>query len=107
MAKFYGTIGFVKDVETAPGVYECQSVERKYYGNVVNRSRTLAVDGVNDNINISDEISIVADAFAKENYFAIRYLEYMGARWKVQNISVQFPRINLSLGGLYNGPEAN
>lgn len=102
MAKFYGTVGFVKIVESAPGVWTEQIVERKYYGNVISRTRSLQSNGVNDNINISDEISIVADPFANENYFAIRFVEYMGAKWKVQSISVQFPRLNLSLGGLYN-----
>ena len=102
MAKFYGTVGFVKPVESAPGVWTEQIVERKYYGNVISRTRSLQSNGVNDNINISDEISIVADPFANENYFAIRFVEYMGAKWKVQSISVQFPRLNLSLGGLYN-----
>lgn len=102
MAKFYGTVGFVKTVESAPGVLSEQVVERKYYGNVISRARSLQGSGVNDNINISDEISIVADPFANENYFAIRFVEYMGSKWKVQSISVQFPRLNLSLGGLYN-----
>lgn len=102
MAKFYGTVGFVKTVESAPGVWTEQIVERKYYGNVISRTRSLQSNGVNDNINISDEISIVADPFANENYFAIRFVEYMGTKWKVQSISVQFPRLNLSLGGLYN-----
>lgn len=102
MAKFYGAVGFVKTVESAPGVWTEQIVERKYYGNVISRTRSLQSNGVNDNINISDEISIVADPFANENYFAIRFIEYMGAKWKVQSISVQFPRLNLSLGGLYN-----
>lgn len=102
MAKFYGTVGFVKIVESAQGVWTEQIVERKYYGNVISRTRSLQSNGVNDNINISDEISIVADPFANENYFAIRFVEYMGAKWKVQSISVQFPRLNLSLGGLYN-----
>lgn len=102
MAKFYGTVGFVKTVESAPGVWTEQVVERKYYGNVISRARSLQGSGVNDNINISDEISIVADPFANENYFAIRFVEYMGSKWKVQSISVQFPRLNLSLGGLYN-----
>ena len=102
MAKFYGTVGFVKTVESVPGVWTEQVVERKYYGNVISRTRSLQSNGVNDNINISDEISIVADPFANENYFAIRFIEYMGAKWKVQSISVQFPRLNLSLGGLYN-----
>ena len=102
MAKFYGTVGFVKTVESAPGVWTEQVVERKYYGNVISRARSLQGSGVNDNIIISDEISIVADPFANENYFAIRFVEYMGIKWKVQSISVQFPRLNLSLGGLYN-----
>ena len=102
MAKFYGTVGFVKTVESSPGVWTEQIVERKYYGNVISRTRSLQSNGVNDNINIGDEISIVADPFANENYFAIRFVEYMGAKWKVQSISVQFPRLNLSLGGLYN-----
>lgn len=102
MAKFYGTVGFVKTVESTPGVWTEQIVERKYYGNVISRTRSLQSNGVNDNINISDEISIVADPFANENYFAIRFVEYLGAKWKVQSISVQFPRLNLSLGGLYN-----
>lgn len=102
MAKFYGTVGFVKTVESAPGVWTEQVVERKYYGNVISRARSLQGSGVNDNINISDEISIVADPFANENYFAIRFVEYMGTKWKLQSISVQFPRLNLSLGGLYN-----
>lgn len=102
MAKFYGTVGFVKNVESAPGVWTEQVVKRKYYCNVISRARSLQTSGVNDNINISDEISIVADPFANENYFAIRFVEYMGTRWKVQSISVQFPRLNLSLGGLYN-----
>lgn len=102
MAKFHGTVGFVKTVESEPGVWTEQVVERKYYGNVISRTRSLQGSGVNDNINISDEISIVADPFANENYFAIRFVEYMGAKWKVQSISVQFPRLNLSLGGLYN-----
>ena len=102
MARFYGTVGFVKTVESAPGVWTEQVVERKYYGNVISRARSLQGSGVNDNINISDEISIVADPFANENYFAIRFVEYMGTKWKVQSISVQFPRLNLSLGGLYN-----
>lgn len=102
MAKFYGTVGFVKTVESAPGVWTEQVVERKYYGNVISRARSLQGSGVNDNINISDEISIVAYPFANENYFAIRFVEYMGTKWKVQSISVQFPRLNLSLGGLYN-----
>lgn len=102
MAKYCGVLGFSVTVESAPGVYEEQIIERKYYGNINSRTRSLASSGVNDNINISNEISIVADPFANENYFAIRYIEYMGAKWKVQSITIQSPRLILSVGGLYN-----
>lgn len=104
MAKFYGKIGYAQTVETAPGVYEDQIVERSYYGEVVRNTRSLQSSGqLNDNINVSNEISIVADPFAYENFHAIRYVEFMGAKWKSTNVEVRYPRLVLTLGGVYNG----
>ena len=104
MAKFFGTIGFNEEtVETSPGVWEQQIVERQYYGDLIRNNRRLqSADQLNDNINISNEISIVADPYANANFHSIRYVEFMGAKWKVSNVDVQFPRLNLTLGGLYN-----
>ena len=104
MAKFYGPIGFAETEETKPGVWKEQIVERKYYGDLNRNNRRLqTADKLNDDVTISNEISIVADPYANNHFHSIRYVEFQGARWKVSNIDVQFPRLILTLGGLYNG----
>ena len=106
MAKFYGEIGYAKIVETEPGVWEEQIVKRNYYGDIIRNTRSLqASDNVNDNINISNEISIVADPYANENFHSMRYVHFMGAKWKITSVEVKYPRLILSIGGLYNNVE--
>ena len=103
MGKFYGIIGYAKTVETVPGVWEEQFTERPYYGDVIRNIHKLqTADQLNDNINIANQISIVADPFAYENFHAMRYVEYMGAKWKITDVTVQQPRLILSMGGVYN-----
>lgn len=103
MARWAGKVGFETSVETEPGIWEEQINERKYYGDLNRNARRLESSGsINDNVNISNEISFLADPYAKENFHAIRYVEFMGTKWKVSNIDVQFPRLILSLGGIYN-----
>lgn len=104
MAKFYGKIGYANAVETKPGVYEEQIVERSYYGDLIRNTRRLqSADQVNDDINISNEISIVADPYATNNFHTMRYAVFMGTKWKISNVEVSYPRLILTLGGVYNG----
>lgn len=104
MAKFYGNIGYGVSAETRPGVWDEIITEKPYYGDVNKLSRRLRTDDkVVDDINIANEISILADPFAYENFSTIKYVEYMGAKWKVSNVEVRFPRLILVTGGLYNG----
>lgn len=106
MAKFHDIIGFVTTVETAPGVHQEQPIERTYSGDVLKNSRRLqTTDSINDTVVISNRISIVADRYARENFHAIRYVVFMGSRWKVENVEYEFPRIILNLGGVYNGEQ--
>ena len=103
MAKFYGKIGYADTKETAPGVWVEQITERNYYGELVRNTRRLESSGnLNDNINIANEISIVADPYANSHFHEMRYAEFQGARWKVSNVEVKYPRLILTLGGLYN-----
>lgn len=106
MARFYGKVGYGVSVETAPGVWEDQITEVSYFGDVIRNTRQLR-DGskINDDLTVNNSISIVADAYANGNIFAIRYVEWMGALWEVTDIQVQIPRLLLSLGGVYNGPK--
>jgi hypothetical protein len=104
MAKFYGKIGYAETVETKPGVYKEEITERDYYGDLIRNTRRLqSGDKVNDDINVSNEISIVADPFANQNFHSMRYVEFMGAKWKITNVEVQYPRLILTIGGVYNG----
>ena len=106
MAKWYGKVGYADQVETAPGVWEEQITERHYYGDVVRNIRKLESSGeVNDNINVSMEISIVADPYAIQNFHTMRYIEFMGNLWKIYNIEVSYPRLILTIGGLYTNVE--
>lgn len=107
MTKFFGKIGYGETVETEPGVYEDQIVERDYYGDVTRNTRRLdETDKLNYDLSVGNSISVVADAYANEHFFAIRYVEWAGALWTVSEVEVQRPRLNLRLGGVYNGPTA-
>lgn len=104
MAKFYGKIGYIETVEVEPGCWEEQVTERSYYGDLIrNTSRYQSSGGVNDDININNNISIIADPYANENFQHMRYAIFMGTKWKITNVEIQYPRILLTLGGVYNG----
>lgn len=105
MARFYGEVGYGISVETAAGVWQDAIVRRSYYGDVVRNTRRLdSGDKVNDDISVGNSIEIVADDEIIENFHAIRYVEWMGKRWKVPNVEVRRPRLLLTLGDIYNGP---
>ena len=108
MAKFHGPIGYGESVETVPGVWEDRNIERNYYGDVIRNTRKLTEgEQVNNDLSVSNSISIVADAYANEHFFAIRYIKWAGTRWTVSDVEVQSPRLLLRLGGIYNGPKAS
>lgn len=108
MAKFYGEIGYADGtVETPPnsGVWVDNIVEYHYYGDVIRNTRQLKEGvGVNDDLSVNNSISIVADAYANEHFFAIRYIRWAGTLWTVTDVEVQAPRLILRLGEVYNGP---
>lgn len=107
MAKWFGVIGFAETEETKPGVWTEKITERNYYGDVTrNTSRLQSSDQLNDSVNVANVISIVADPFANQNFHAMRYIEFMGANWKISNVEVQRPRLLLTIGGVYNGEQA-
>lgn len=105
MARFYGNVGFGIVQEIRPGVWsEEESVtERPYYGDTMkNRSRNEKGEHLNDNINVGNSISILADAYANENFQHIKYVCWMGAKWKVTDVEVERPRLILTLSGVWN-----
>lgn len=107
MAKFHGKLGYGITGETKPGVWVDQIIEKDVVGDFIKNTRQLENSGgVNDNININNSISIVADSYFTENFHLIKYVKFMGTAWKVRTAEVQYPRIILTLGGEYNGEQA-
>ena len=108
MAKFYGPVGYADTVETAPGVPEEKITERMYSGDLLRNTGLIqSAETLNDNINVANEISIVADPFARENFHRMRYVVFMGAKWKITKVEVGYPRLILTIGGLYHESKKN
>ena len=107
--KFYGIVGYSEPVEGTgerEGIWEPDKVtERKYYGDVTRNIRKWDAkdDSINDNLNVNNQISIVADDFAYNHIYALKYVKWMGACWKITNVEIQRPRLILTIGGVYNG----
>lgn len=104
MPKYFGKVGFAESVETAPGIWEDRIVERSFYGDIVRDLRRLQNHTkLNDDITITNSFSIVADKYAYANFHKIRYLEYMGTKWKVESVDASTPpRLTLDVGAVYN-----
>ena len=111
MSKYYGKIGYGIQCESlsSPGVWTDQIVERNHFGDVNRIQRKNATNGsqVNDDIQLNNEISILADPFINQYLYAIKYIEFMGCYWKVSGIEVEYPRIKITTGGLYHGETAS
>ena len=106
MAKIYGAIGYgvTEESKTQPGVWVNQITERDVAGELIRNSRRLdSSENLNNNITLSNQISIIADPYAIKNFQYIKYIKWMGTAWKVTLVEVQYPRLILTLGGVYNG----
>lgn len=105
MARFFGRIGYGEAVETTPGVWVDQIVEYSYYGDVIRNSRELRPgENLNNDLSVQNSISVVADEYANQHFFNIRYVEWAGVLWTISSVEVQSPRLLLRLGEVYNGP---
>ena len=104
--KYYGKICFSVTAEDPdrPGIFTEQIVEKYYYGDIIKLSRQWNQGSkVNDDLNVSNQISILADGFLTDNFVNMRYIEWLGQKWKISNIDpMQYPRLILTIGGLYN-----
>lgn len=110
MARFYGAIGFEKSVtesESRPSRYNVEIEERMYAGELLkNYARLHNSDRSVDDFTINNDISIVADPYALNNFSSMKYVKFMGTYWEVTSVTVEYPRLRISFGGVYHGPTA-
>ncbi len=105
MSKWYGKIGFTYTGEIEPGLWvENEVIERQYFGDTMsNRWKRQNSGNVNDDINISNQISVLADPYAMNHVSSMTWIEFSNEKWKVTDVEVQYPRLIITLGGVYNG----
>lgn len=103
--RFHDKVGYVLPAELVGGVSTANITERALTGDVLKTVSSIEPsDKVNDDIRSQNRISVVADAFALENFSFIKYVLWMGTRWYVTSVEVSRPRLILNLGGVYHGP---
>lgn len=104
MNRWCGEVGYIETVEVEPGVWEEREVVRFYYGEFVKKSSKFIVSGgVNDDRDVSAEISVMADPYSELHFHSIGYVKFGGVKWKVNTVEPRRPRLILSIGGIYNG----
>lgn len=104
MSKWFGKIGYTVTAETEPGLWEETTIEREYFGDMTSdRRKRQSSNEINTNISLANVISIIADSFAYNNCSNIAYVEVMGTKWTISDIEVQYPRLILTIGGVYHG----
>lgn len=107
MTAFSGVVGYnLGQIQVRPGVWEDNILEFPYFGDVKTPRRQVLEreDTVHSRFRLSNIIEIVADEFAHNNFYAIKYVNWMGENWEVESVAIRSPRLVLGLGGVYNGP---
>lgn len=110
MAKYFGEVGYRTTIETEPDVWNEEIVTHKYYGDIIKNYVRMSFGEFNTTIKTpqcNNSISIVADPYAFENFHNIVYATFMGTKWTVSSIDVQYPRLVLTLGGVYNDEQTD
>lgn len=110
MAKWAGLVGYATESEEkVPGVWtDGDFIEKHQRGDIIRASKDQNTETrINDDITLQNRISIVADSYIKTNFEYIRYIVWRNVAWKVTDIELQYPRIIVTLGGVWNGERAN
>lgn len=104
MGRFCGKIGFAETVEQSPGVYVPKVTERTYHGDILARRvrSEESSESTNTNFVLNNDISIVADKFAKEHLGFMQYVVLSGLKWTITSATIEYPRIKLTIGGMYH-----
>lgn len=105
MAKWFGKIGYVSYVQTAPSVWRDQETVYEYFGDIKRNTSSWRnnPDSTNDDLTIDVQVSIVADQFAYQHFSSMKWIELYDAKWKIVKVEPQHPRLILTVGGVYNG----
>lgn len=104
MTKFRGSIGIKRrSTETSPGVFEEVIEDIEVTGEMRNiRARWPNMQQGNG-VSLRHFLSIVTPEDSVVDYSEVVYIWWQGRKWSVESIAYERPRVELTLGGLYNG----
>ena len=103
--RWHGKIGYAI-TEEHDGIWSDSVVEREYKGDLnKNAVQLQKSDSVNNDFMVKNQISIVADPFAFENFQYMKYIEIMKVMWEISSVEIQYPRLLISVGGVWNGEQ--
>lgn len=104
MTKYAGLVGYATQEEIRPGVWSDTITEVFMRGDVLRLAGSHSSgEKVNDDLTLQNRISLIGSPYAYKNFLNIKYVTYMGVRWKVLGVEVPRPRLIISLGGVWNG----
>jgi hypothetical protein len=103
MAKFTGKVGFIEFVESEPGLFRPVVIEKSFSGDLLlDRRGWKASEHTSGDVFVSNRISLLANADLVNNLANIKYVIFMGVKWKVATFEILLPRVILTLGEVYN-----
>ncbi len=104
MAKFWGTIGINRGaIEGEPGILTPNIEEVQVAGNMRLEGARWRNHELGDSVTARHVLSIVTLEDSTINFAEAVYISWQNQKWSVVAIKYIRPRIELTLGGLYNG----
>ncbi len=104
MSKFSGTIGIKRDdIETAPGIFESTIEEVEVVGEIRNQVARWQGHEQRETVSARHVLSIVTPEDSIIDFTEVVYIIWQGRKWSAVAIQYKRPRVELTLGGLYNG----
>lgn len=101
--KYYGALGFVEYIEEPVGVFREVIREYNYYGDVVRIiNHSQGAEKVTDDLKVNNQISVLVDPYALENFANLRYATFNNSKWEVSAVELAYPRLVISFRGLYH-----
>lgn len=104
MTKFRGNIGLKRGAtETSPGIFTQTIDEMEVSGEMRGLGARWQSMEMNDSLSARHVLSIITPEDSIINFTETVYVWWQGRKWSVISIEYKRPRIELRLGGLYNG----
>lgn len=103
MTRYRGTIGIDRGLtETSPGIFKQEIFELVVSGEMRTQQAGWSDYNINNTLKARHTLSVVTPESTDINFTDVVYIEWKGKKWTVTSVQYKRPRVELTLGGLYN-----